>query len=218
MNTYSQRKQSERGKAKQIVRLSKKISWALRHGALESNLEMDGAGWVEVDALLRQLRITEDELQRVIELNDKQRLERDGAYVRASQGHSLDNGWICRDALERSWVEEKTLSHMWHGTALEAIEGIAHAGLQSIGRTHVHCCDAPTSRVGKRAAVPIMLRIDLSRLRALGYRSYRASNGVLLTRAVPRKAIDGYLTMSRRARMHAERIEQLLGVEALEPP
>ena len=67
-------------------------------------------------------------------------------------------------------------------------------------RTHVHLAGATDSKVGKRAGVDVMLRIDTGRLRAAGLTLYRSSNGVLLVRAVPPGCIGGLVAESRKAR------------------
>ena len=59
---------------------------------------------------------------------------------------------------------------------------------------------ATDSKVGKRAGVDVMLRIDTGRLRAAGLTLYRSSNGVLLVRAVPPGCIGGLVAESRKAR------------------
>ena len=61
--------------------------------------------------------------------------------------------------------------------------------LHAAARTHVHLADAVDATVGKRAAVDVLLVIDPVRLRAAGLRVFRAPNGVLLARAVPREAV-----------------------------
>ncbi|KAI9708314.1 MAG: hypothetical protein M1820_004018 [Bogoriella megaspora] len=60
------------------VQVSKKISWLLRHGAVQEGLKLGEGGYVNVaDALntraLKSLHVTFDELQSVVASNDKQR-------------------------------------------------------------------------------------------------------------------------------------------------
>ena len=77
-----------------LVRLSKRMSLALRHTPERFGLVVDAGGWVRVDDVLTALHVTRAELDAVIAGNDKQRfavqrgtdaIER----IRASQGHSL---------------------------------------------------------------------------------------------------------------------------------
>src|SRR5271169_6863737 len=68
---------------------SKKLSWLLRHGAGEAGLEMDAAGWAEVEDVRRILHMGRDALAAAVEDNTKARLELRGSRIRACQGHSL---------------------------------------------------------------------------------------------------------------------------------
>lgn len=42
-----------KGKQSSVVQMSKKLSWALRHGAAKIGLPMSAAGYVKVSDLLR---------------------------------------------------------------------------------------------------------------------------------------------------------------------
>jgi RNA:NAD 2'-phosphotransferase (TPT1/KptA family) len=77
-----------------LVKVSKRMSKALRHDPDRVGLVLDPAGWTPVDALLAALRIERAELDAVVAGNDKQRfaVERgtDGVLrIRANQGHSV---------------------------------------------------------------------------------------------------------------------------------
>ena len=76
--------------------LSKTVSHALRHEPWVYELELDDAGWVPVDDLLRSLRdmrrwrhVERDDLTRMIASSAKRRYEIDGDRIRALYGHSV---------------------------------------------------------------------------------------------------------------------------------
>jgi putative RNA 2'-phosphotransferase len=76
-----------------LVKLSKRMSKALRHDPARAGLTLEAAGWVPVDVILAALRITRADLDEVVAGNDKQRFAvecgADGVErVRANQGHS----------------------------------------------------------------------------------------------------------------------------------
>ncbi|TDB69328.1 RNA 2'-phosphotransferase, partial [Micromonospora sp. KC721] len=78
----------------ELVRVSKRMSRALRHQPGRYGLAPDPAGWVTVDDLLTAMRIDRAALDAVVSGNDKQRfaVQRgvDGVErIRASQGHSI---------------------------------------------------------------------------------------------------------------------------------
>lgn len=171
-----------------VQRDSRRLSWLLRHGAVEMGLPMDPAGWAAVPDVLRVLDIGREVLERAVAENDKDRLEFDGDSIRACQGHSIAGTPVTLAALEASW--EPTSPHrLWHGTSLAAVPGIGRSGLEPGTRTHVHLAARPDSKTGKRANVEVLLEISGPRLRRAGIEVHRAPNGVLLARHVPAAAI-----------------------------
>ena len=50
-----------------LVRKSKHLSWLLRHGARESGLPMDAAGWCAVDDVLQRTGLARAELEEVVQ-------------------------------------------------------------------------------------------------------------------------------------------------------
>ena len=179
---------------------SKRLSWLLRHGAPSEGIAMDAAGWVAVADVLRALRLTRAELAEVVELNTKSRLDVRGEQIRASQGHSTNGMPVTHDALEASWQRFTGEGPIWHGTAIEALAGIAREGIVPQARTHVHLASALDSKVGKRASVDVMIEVSLARLGELGIGVFESQNGVLLVRRVPPEAISGIRALTARAK------------------
>ncbi|MFI6231322.1 RNA 2'-phosphotransferase [Micromonospora echinospora] len=173
-----------------VVRLSKRMSLALRHEPGRFGLTPDRGGWVPVADLLSGLRMTRVELDAVVAGNDKQRfavdLGPDGVErIRASQGHSIP--------VDLGLVPQTPPGHLYHGTGREAAESIMATGLHRGGRHHVHLSsDVETARrVGSRRGGPVVvLTVDAAAMARDGYLFYRSANGVWLTDAVP----VGYLT------------------------
>lgn len=168
-----------------LVRLSKKMSLALRHRPDRFGLTPDRAGWVPVSELLAALRANRAELDAVVAGNDKQRfaVERDAdgtERIRANQGHSIpvDLGLAPATPPER----------LFHGTSGEVLAAILVEGLRRGRRHHVHLSpDVETARrVGARRGGPVVvLAVDAGAMAADGYLFYRSANGVWLTDAVP---------------------------------
>lgn len=179
---------------------SKQLSWLLRHGAVESGLDMDAAGWASIEGVLACIGGSRDEIEQAVRDNTKRRLQIDGDRIRACQGHSLAGTPVTHSALEASWREVNEPARAYHGTAIGKVESIFKHGLHAAARTHVHLAASLESVVGKRANVDIMIEIDLAQLRGLGQRVYEAPNGVLLVRAVPSAVMVQLHPMTRRAR------------------
>jgi putative RNA 2'-phosphotransferase len=193
---------------------SKKLSWLLRHGAGEAGLEMDAAGWAEVDDVRRVLHIGHDALEAAVRDNTKARLERRGTRIRACQGHSLQGMPVTCDALEATWEPHEGDAPVFHGTRVAALQGIAREGILPGERTHVHLAEAIDSAVGKRAAVDVMLAVSPARLREHGLGLHRSPNGVILTRHVPAACIAGLVPVVDKARRQERQLRGLFGWEA----
>lgn len=194
-----------------LRRASKKLSWLLRHGAIESDLRMDPAGWAASDDVLRITGMSAELLDDIVRTNDKARLQVQGDQIRATQGHSPGGTPVQLDALEESWAERTSDESIWHGTNTRALAGIAESGLIPKARTHVHMTSSLESHVGKRAQVDVMLEIDPILLRELGARIFESPNGVLLARRVPRAAIVDLLPQTRRTKKNVDEIRALFG-------
>ncbi|XP_031799507.1 tRNA 2'-phosphotransferase 1 [Sarcophilus harrisii] len=128
------------------VRLSKALSYALRHGAVKLGLPMGSDGFVPVDALLRlaQFRdFSEEDVRRVVSTNAKQRFAlRPGppgccASIRANQGHSLQ---VADLELTPLSAPQDLPPVLVHGTYRRHWRCIRREGLSRRGRTHIHLC------------------------------------------------------------------------------
>ncbi|WDZ83267.1 RNA 2'-phosphotransferase [Micromonospora cathayae] len=169
------------------VRVSKRMSLALRHRPDRFGLTPDRAGWVPVEQVLAGLRIDRATLDAVVAGDDKQRfaVERgpDGAdRIRASQGHSIPVD------LGLAAAEPPALLH--HGTGAAALASILATGLHRGDRHHVHLSPdvATARRVGaRRGGAVVVLTIDAAAMSRDGFVFYRSANGVWLTDAVPRQ-------------------------------
>lgn len=201
-----------------LARKSKKLSWLLRHGAREMGLAMDSAGFAHIGEVLRMTGLSRDELDQVVEENNKSRFEVRGKQVRAVQGHSLEGTPVTLDGLERSWDEVTGDVPLYHGTSVVAARAILDGeGVHSAARTHVHLAAAVDSKVGKRAGVDVLLVTSTVCLRATGLRVFRAPNGVLLARAIPAGAIVDVLACNGPGRSALAELKRRLAKDVASP-
>jgi putative RNA 2'-phosphotransferase len=196
-----------------VVRLSKRLSWLLRHGAGEVGLAMDDAGWAEIGDVLDVLSITRASLDEAVAKNDKGRLVVDGARIRACQGHSMIGMPVTLQGLESSWVAVSPAGPLWHGTHVAAIAGIAAHGIVPGGRSHVHLAPERDSRVGRRSAVDVLLEVSPASLSGAGLVIHQSPNGVLLVRRVPLDAITGLASASAAGRQAEEKARRTLRLD-----
>jgi putative RNA 2'-phosphotransferase len=169
-----------------VVRVSKRLSYVLRHHPESVGLTLDAAGWIDVDELLAALgasglRLSRADLEHVVATNDKQRFAFDasGTRIRASQGHSIEVGL--------GYAQETPPDELFHGTVERLLPAILAEGLRPIERHAVHLStDVATARqVGARRGRPVVLRVDAAGLAADGATFSRSANGVWLVDAVP---------------------------------
>jgi putative RNA 2'-phosphotransferase len=185
------RMQLARMQQRDMVKLSKRMSLALRHAPDRFGLRLDQAGWTEVDDVLLALRISRADLDAVVAGNDKQRfaIERgpDGIQrIRASQGHSVP--------VDLGLAPQSPPPRLFHGTSTTVLDSIRAGGLQRGRRHHVHLSvDADTAhRVGaRRAGTVVVLTIRADEMAHDGHLFYRSANGVWLTEAVPGRYLLG---------------------------
>lgn len=168
------------------IRLSKYMSFVLRHRPETAGLVMDERGWASVDALVEACiqaghAGSRDDVLRVVTENDKQRFElsSEGDLIRAAQGHSIN--------LELGLAPVAPPPVLFHGTVEAVVDRIRAEGVRPMGRTHVHLSgDSETARrVGLRRGSPVVLHVDAAAMSQSGFEFFEASNGVWLVAEVP---------------------------------
>lgn len=195
MATFAREPGGRRGRKEDDpdTRLSKKLARLLRHRLHENGLSdvLRPDGFVPVSRVLRALPGADvASLRRVVATNDKQRfsLLEDGGvlYVRANQGHSLQQG-LSDDAMLRAVTLDDASGGDFccvHGTYRHAWEAIKTQGLHKMSRRHVHFAPAVDSDAvisGMRRNSEILVYLDAPAALKAGLKLYRSENGVLLT-------------------------------------
>jgi putative RNA 2'-phosphotransferase len=168
-----------------MVRISKRLSYVLRHHPESAGLRLDEAGWVPVADVLRALDLDRSTLDAVVAGNDKRRFAvetgPDGVErIRASQGHSVPVD-LGLDAVQPPPV-------LYHGTSASALPAIRAQGLRRGRRHHVHLStDVATARAvgSRRRTAVVVLAVDAAAMAADGFVFHHSANGVWLTETVP---------------------------------
>jgi len=175
--------------SKENKKVSKYLSFILRHKPDAIDLILDLHGWACIDELIAKtvdFDLSLELLQFVVETNDKQRfkISDDGIYIKANQGHSID--------VTFDLVAVPPPSVLLHGTAERFIDSIRVSGLAKQNRHHVHLSENVTvaEAVGQRYGKAIVLQIDAEQMYADGFEFYKTENNVWLVDSVPIKYID----------------------------
>lgn len=171
------------------VRISKLLSYALRHDPAALGVRLDDAGWTDIDSVLNGLAtrgeaLSRAELEEVVATSDKQRFALEGSRLRANQGHSIDVDL----GLERRQPPEL----LYHGTVARFVESIREGGLLRGKRTHVHLsADVRTAEtVGKRRGTAVVLKVLARAMHEAGHAFFVSENGVWLTEEVPARFLE----------------------------
>jgi putative RNA 2'-phosphotransferase len=169
-------------------RISKNLSYVLRHRPDSIGLELEMNGWVAVERLLAAFEthgqtISLDVLKQVVTNSDKRRFEfsDDGLRIRARQGHSVE--------VDLGYQPAAPPNVLYHGTAIQNLGPIFEKGLLKGKRHHVHLSTNKETmiRVGMRHGKPVLLTIDSAQMHADGYEFFVTGNDVWLTDHVPPK-------------------------------
>jgi putative RNA 2'-phosphotransferase len=170
-------------------KVSKLLSYWLRHAPEAGGLTLDASGWAMVDdvrASLQRAGVDPSLLESTVAESDKQRFELsdDRARIRARQGHSVE--------VDLEWPIAEPPEYLYHGTVEGFLDAILVEGLRPMARHHVHLSpDIETAkRVGSRRGVPIILRIAAGEMARAGSVFRLSSNGVWLAEAVASNFIE----------------------------
>ena len=168
-------------------KLSKEVSYALRHAPWEYELEMDKEGWVDIEQLLNALNtdnkfknVTQNDLAIMIDKSEKKRHEIKNNRIRAFYGHSIPMCIIKK--------EQTPPDKLYHGTAKRFIESIKQNGLLPMSRQYVHLsADIDTAtKVGlRRDNSPCILEIDAKKAYEDGIVFYHGNEKVWLADNIP---------------------------------
>ena len=170
-------------------RVSRFLSFLLRHRPADYPLQFDRQGFVSWDDLVAMVQdrfpeITVEEIRGVIEGSDKKRFELREEKVRATYGHSFP--------VDLGLESVEPPSPLYHGTARDLAETILQEGLKPRGRQYVHLSASVEEAlaVGKRRdPSPTILLVDSQNARASGILFY-SSGPLFLATEIPAKFLS----------------------------
>jgi putative RNA 2'-phosphotransferase len=162
------------------------MSGLLRHTPEKANLTLDVQGYVEVKSLCNALKIDREELDWIVDNNNKKRFAYNNdskSKIRASQGHSIE--------IDHGYVPIEPPDILYHGTSWKNSESIYENGILKGTRQHVHLTDTyeTAENVGKRHTDIFsdlwVIIISGKNMFDDGYTFYKSENGVYLTDHIP---------------------------------
>lgn len=174
-----------------FVKESRYLSFLLRHDPDSANVDMDSAGWVNVDHLISQVDdvkghefFSKEKIKSIVDSDSKKRYSytEDGLDIRANQGHSID--------VDIGLVPVDPPQMLYHGTSSRFVKSISENGILSQTRLFVHLSeDKDTAReVGLRHCKDDDTLVIINVFASIMNESelfYRSENGVWLAYQVP---------------------------------
>lgn len=155
-----------------VTKNSRRLAYLLRHSDLPNH-----KGWVSVDEVLHELRITLHILKLIVKEDTKGRFEfsEEESSVRAMYGHSIN--------VDLGLKPTVPPTALYHGTAEKYLNSIMQEGLRPRKRNFVHLSETIglAMQVGSRHGHPNVLSVDTEAMIRTGYNFYKAQNGIWLT-------------------------------------
>ncbi len=167
---------------KSLAKISKFLSYVLRHKPGAIRLVLDPEGWASISELINKanIPITQELLNDVVSTNDKKcfAISPDGLFIRANQGHSVE--------INLGLQPIQPPEQLYHGTATRFLISIKERGLIPKNRQYIHLSiDGETAiKVGQRHGKPVVLTIPALAMHQKGHKFFQAQNGVWLTNVV----------------------------------
>lgn len=171
------------------TKLSKYLSYLLRHNPGDLDLNMDSNGWVSCKELIEKIHkqgkyiINIDILKLIVKEDEKQRyaFSKNGEYIRANQGHSINVN------MEYSPIVPPDI--LYHGTDERFVKSIIEAGgLSPMSRQYVHLSQNVNTALAvalRHGMTPIIFHLDAKRMYKDGIKFYKSENNVYLCDFVP---------------------------------
>ena len=170
--------------SQELYKLSRWLSYALRHGVQPLQLRINASGYTPLqDLQWHKPTLTENLLRDIVRTDKKQRFHIDDApdgslLVKAVAGHTA--GVMVKPSLPKLHELPRQLVH---GTRATCMPGITAQGLDSRKREHIHFVDASdrTSVENQlRQSSTVFIYIRSKTLNDHNIPIYRAENGVYL--------------------------------------
>ncbi len=168
------------------VRISKYMSFLLRHHPEAGPIILDHHGWCAVEELISALQkkdrdFNQKDLDRIVRNDEKQRYSynEDHTKIRANQGHSIP--------VDVDLKRCTPPAVLYHGTGEKSVSSILQEGLKPMSRLYVHLSTTvqQAEKVGARHGRPIVFLIYADQMAQDGYAFYLSANHIWLSASVP---------------------------------
>mmetsp|Transcript_19953 Transcript_19953/g.46417 ORF Transcript_19953/g.46417 Transcript_19953/m.46417 type:complete len:840 (+) Transcript_19953:66-2585(+) len=209
------------------VKISKQLSYVLRHAAHKLDVRIRKDGFVKLSEI-RKLRnfkdISLEKLMAVVYFDEKERYtmvrEVDGELlIRANQGHTMKV--VESDLLLDLVTDPEELADCVHGTYLVHWPFIKKQGLSKVARNHIHLANGlpEDGKIrGMRSTAELFVYVDIAKAMADGIQFYKSKNDVILTQGLDGWLPVKYFSKAQRIDYNTCDTEEMEFDEEAEPP
>lgn len=166
------------------TKLSKTVSYILRHHPESFDLKLAADASVKTDELLAALQkkfkdITKADLIEMVENDAKGRFSflDDNKRIRANYGHSMEG-------VNPDYEAVKPPEYLYHGTTPEVKNKILASGIKPMGRNYVHLSVGvkEAKKVARRRTnQPVIFKVEALRAFSEGQKFYKTAEDIYLT-------------------------------------
>ncbi len=159
------------------IKLSKTVSYILRHNPRDFGLQLAADGSVELETLVKSLRrkfpeLTENDVIELVENDSKGRfsLLANNSRIKANYGHSVEN-------INPDYEAVKPPEYLFHGSRPEVRGEILEEGLQPMNRNYVHLSQTAEEAVKvarRRTNNPVIFKVQAIKAYKNGLKFYKA--------------------------------------------
>lgn len=177
-------------------KLSRLMSYLLRHNPGIVKLKMDKEGWVNIDELVNAIRsrwrrgsyswVAREHILAVAALDPKGRFQVEEDRIRTRYGHNREL------KVQIKYEADGATKILYHGTTAESLESIMSQGIKPMSRAYVHLTTDPNDAyevAARHGAKIVILMIDADCLRKHGYHVLIATLKIRLAKYVPPQCI-----------------------------
>lgn len=172
-------------------RLSKYLSYLLRHNPNSVGLTLDADGFVSLERLMSSIRrrkgwnwVTLEDIAEIQRSSQKKRYEIVEGRIRALYGHTLTSK-IRHDSVVPSEI-------LYHGTSRKNLEFILRRGIMPMHRQYVHLSTSAeeAKSVGlRRDEKPVVIRVLALQAHKNGIKFFKAG-AVFLSEPIPPRFLE----------------------------
>jgi len=176
-----------------MERLSRLLSFILRHKPEEFGVELGEHGFTSISELVKAVSsrqsswsdLTVEDVLDAVESSERPRFEVREGLIRARYGHSVP--------VDLGYEPVEPPESLYHGGRKDREKEILTGGLQPLSRNYVHLSTdlATATEVGRRRDFsPAVFRIRAAEAHKAGVEFFKATDEVWLTRGVPAQFVE----------------------------